>query len=334
MIRFEVDITASTDDPNCEIPTLDPLGDFAVKERMSVLQLKEKLVSSWNEIQGANGDLPPPPSAHHIRLRDGKVGAQSGPLRDERAVGKCLLGMSDGRKVIIQVLQNAETIGADDLILFIRLANYEEKLLSGALDIFVPRKVSIQNLCEQIMTKYPKCTQTAIPTDPNAPCPIGIAKAFSTGPPISLKGALKLKWTDDTDARPVDITTVTIDQPPLSIRDGATIVVRDAASFQRAREAARARKEAAGENGALDSTVSPLRGSLRPGSRGGRLRPSTNSRKNREKGVSIGSSASTPMLPPSAAVSTNDDPNAPMIPPISPGDWVSTFRFIIISFII
>ena len=284
MIRFEVDIT---DDPNAEIPTLAYLGDFPVKERCSVLQLKEKLVASWNEIQGDKDNMAVPPSAQHIRLRDGKVGAQSGPLRDERAVGKCLLGMADGRKVIIQVLPNAETIGPDDLILFIRLANYEGKSLSGALDMFVPRKVTIQNLCEQIITKFPKCTQSALPVDPNLPCPIGIAKAFSTGPPITLKGALKLKWTDDTDARPIDITEVTIDQPPLSIRDGATIVVRDAASFQRARDAARARKEAAGESAGLDSSESPMRGTLRPGSRGGRLRPSTNSRRNREKVATV-----------------------------------------------
>lgn len=280
MIRFEVDIT---DDPNADIPTLAYLGDFPVKERSSVLQLKERLIASWAEIQGDKDNMPVPPSAQHIRLRDGKVGAQSGPLRDERAVGKCLLGMADGRKVVIQVLPNAEIIGAEDLIVFIRLANYETKTLSGGLDMFIPRKVTIQALCDQIMAKFPKCTQSAIPVDASAPCPIGIAKAFSTGPPITLKGALKLKWTDDTEARPVDITEVTIDQPPLSIRDGATIVVRDASSFQRAREAAKARKEAAGEGATLDSSESPMRGTLRPGSRGGRLRPSTNSRKNREK---------------------------------------------------
>lgn len=312
MLRFEVDIT---DDPNAEIPTLAYLGDFSVKQGSSVLQLKERLVASWNEIQGDKDNMPVPPSAQHIRLKDGKVGAQSGPLRDERAVGKCLLGMADGRKVIIQVLPNAETIGPEDLILFIRLANYEDKTFSCAFDIFIPRKVTIQQLCEQIISKFPKCTQASLPLNLDAPCPIGIAKAFSTGPPISLKSALKLKWTDDTEARPIDITTVTIDQAPLSIRDGATIVVRDAASFQRAREAAKARKEA-GESSALENNESPMRGTLRPGSRGGRLRPSTNSRRNREKGVSIASSSSTPLLPPSGAIS---DPDAPVIPPISPG---------------
>jgi hypothetical protein len=310
MVRLEVDVTASSEDPSSDIPYVDLLGDFAAKERGTVLQLKERIVAAWADIQGANGSLPAPPSAQHIRLRDGKVGAQSGPLRDERILGKCLLGLADGRKVIIQVLGNAETIPAEDLLLTVRLANYEDKSLSGALDMFIPRKVTIQVLCEQIMIKYPKCTQSALPADESAACPIGIAKAFSTGPPITLKSALKLKWTDDTEARPVDISSVTIDLAPLSIRDGATVIVRDAASFQRAREAAKARKEAKGEEAAT-ATESPLRGTLRPGSRGGRLRPSTNSRK-REKGVSIGTSASQPMLPPSSGP-------APEIPLASPG---------------
>ena len=318
MVRFEVDVTA-IDNPNSDIPTHAYLGEFPVKERSSVLQLKERLTESWSKMEGAS-DLPIPDSPHHLRLRDGKVGAQSGPLRDERAVGKCLLGMADGRKVVIQVLPNAEIIGKEDLFVLVRLANYEEKSLSAPLEMFIPRKVPIQNLCNQLMAKYPNCVQGAIPTDENALCPIGIAKAFSTGPPLSLKGSLKLKWTDDTESRPVDISTVTIDQAPLNMRDGATIVVRDSASFQRARDAAKARKEAAGETGA-STTESPLRGTLRPGTRGSRLRPSTNSRRQREKekGVTICTSSSQPMLPPSSGNNNNDDPNAPQIPAASPG---------------
>ena len=198
-----------------------------------------------------------------------------------------------------------------------RLTSYEKKTLSRPLDLIVPKKSTIFQLCDKIRQQYPTCIESP---EVSSPCPIGIAKAFSTGPALSLKSALKLKWTDDTDAKPVDVEIVTIDQPPLSIRDGATVVVRDQAGYLRAKEIARLKKETATENGdgSAVGDESPMRGTLRPGTRGSRLRPSTQSRK-REQGVKIMSaSSSQPMLPPTGK--TNYDvPSAPEIPAASPG---------------
>ena len=44
-----------------------------MKERSSVLQTKEKLFSSWNELIVGKTGVPRPLSAQHIRIRDGKV---------------------------------------------------------------------------------------------------------------------------------------------------------------------------------------------------------------------------------------------------------------------
>jgi hypothetical protein len=49
-----------------------------------------------------------PKSAAHIRLHDGKAGKISGPLRDDRIVGRCLLGLADGRRLMAQVLDAPE----------------------------------------------------------------------------------------------------------------------------------------------------------------------------------------------------------------------------------
>lgn len=204
-----------------------------------------------------------------------------------------------------------EVIGPDDLLLFVRLASYEKKTLSRRLDLFIPKKSSVNELSQAIKSRFPDCMET--PCEDVAGYPIGIAKAFSTGPPLSLKNALKLKWTDDVDqVDSAEVLAQTIDKPPLSIRDGAVLVVRDTAGFLRAKEAARLRKEAAatsGESGEPGvASESPLRGTLRPGTRGSRLRPSSSAR--REKPMRIPgqqNSASSPMLPPSGGENSAPD---------------------------
>lgn len=166
------------------------------------------------------------------------------------------------------------------------------------------------------------------PSDDVGAYPIGIAKAFSTGPPLSLKNALKLKWTDDAEqVNTAETMLQTIDKPPLSIRDGAVLVVRDTAGFLRAKEAARLRKEAAAANGEGGeggvATESPLRGTLRPGTRGSRLRPSSSAK--REKPMRIPgqqNSASSPMLPPSGEGSATPDDLGPMRSSRSEGEVV------------
>jgi hypothetical protein len=79
-------------------------GNFVVKERMTVGSLKEQLLANWSAVVGTHGDVVgTPKSAGHLRIRDGQTGVQSGPLRDNRIVGRCLVGLADGRKIILQV---------------------------------------------------------------------------------------------------------------------------------------------------------------------------------------------------------------------------------------
>lgn len=80
-----------------------------VHEALTVMQLKELLLSSWDSMLPSEEglSLPPTPlSANHIRLRDAKVPGSSGLgtfMRSERVLYRCLLGISDGRKIVVQV---------------------------------------------------------------------------------------------------------------------------------------------------------------------------------------------------------------------------------------
>lgn len=129
------------------------MGSLAISEKYTVVQLKHCLFEKWAELSVAvapsllqddeENILPivTPQSANHIRLRDFKGGKQSGPLRDDRyklifypricckyfvlsILGRCLLGLADGRKLIVQVLQKEEQIAADDILISLRLATY------------------------------------------------------------------------------------------------------------------------------------------------------------------------------------------------------------------
>jgi hypothetical protein len=81
------------------------VGEFVVKEKMSVLHLKEQLLAKWDSlVASAAAPLPARPATlHHRRVRDGKTGQPSGPLRDDRVLGRCLLGLADDRKIVLQV---------------------------------------------------------------------------------------------------------------------------------------------------------------------------------------------------------------------------------------
>jgi hypothetical protein len=79
-------------------------GELVVKEKMTVQQLKELIFSQWDVVVGAHKSaVASPKSPQHIRVRDGQSGGQSGPLRDARILGRSLVGLADGRKLIIQV---------------------------------------------------------------------------------------------------------------------------------------------------------------------------------------------------------------------------------------
>jgi hypothetical protein len=252
------------------------LGDLAISEKSTVLQLKQKLFHHWKKDFNSNIELSKnkfsilsslptsitPKTANHLRIRDFKGGKISGPLRDDRLIGRCLLGLSDGRKIIVQVLDNEEHIGADDLILSVRLLSYEKKTMSLPFDLPITRSGNISDLLNKLLVIYPFLKEDVVNVAdsdnynisnaennifstllPDSKY-ISIAKGFSTGPSITLKSALKLKWNDATVLK--DGLLNSLDRPPLNLRDGSIILVRGNADFARAQATIKARKLAAG----------------------------------------------------------------------------------------
>ena len=83
-MRFELDnetavdmsVTAESDQP---VGELINLGEFAIREKMTVLQLKEFLLSNWDSIAAkaktaSSSSFPAAPASRDcLRLRDGKV---------------------------------------------------------------------------------------------------------------------------------------------------------------------------------------------------------------------------------------------------------------------
>lgn len=254
---------------------LQVLGDVVVAEQWTVLQLKKLIHSRWS-----TWSIPPstvPASPHHIRLRDLKSShssiasssstsssissllQQSAVLRDDRVLARCMLGLSDGRRLAVQVLNAPEILRADDLLLRVRVASYDHKILHIADDVCVPRTCSLDELQRRILQHFPDLMEVGDETENGAELPqlLDIAKAFSTGPPLTLKTALKLKWNDglvwpssqstDTSATESSLTTttaqMTIDRPPWSLRDGSLLVVRSRRDWARAQARVQAKKQ-------------------------------------------------------------------------------------------
>ena len=81
---------------------------------------------------------------------------------------------------------------------------------------------------------------------------IALARGYSSGPALTLKNSLKLKWNDPTVLK--DALTATLDRPPLNLRDGSIIVVRGVADFARAEVIMRQKKQQA----ALEAEARPV----------------------------------------------------------------------------
>ena len=113
------------------------LGELVVNEKWTVRQLKEHLVKQWGTFDTAvvaaaaaaaawPGGVPA--SAAHLRLRDGKAAgsALGSLLRDDRVLCRCLLGLTDGRKIAVFPLSEPEQIGPQDWILSVCVATYSD----------------------------------------------------------------------------------------------------------------------------------------------------------------------------------------------------------------
>eukprot|EP01035_Chromulina_nebulosa_P018592 gene18592-24319_t len=181
------------------------LGDIAIPEKYTILQVKQHLFDHWDEIF-TNPSIIKPKSCLHISLRDNKLGSYvSTLLRNDRIVIRCLLGLVDGRKIIVELL------------------DYEEIIQSTDIDI------TTQQFNDLLIDKYLKwLNANTKPNDSsNSSIVLELAKVLTNSPPLTLKSAIKLKWQSIVSDNPSEL----IDQPPLSLRDSSIFTIRNSFEY-------------------------------------------------------------------------------------------------------
>jgi hypothetical protein len=320
------------------------LDDIAINEKSTILHVKKLLFTQWNDLiaklqkklldnpqlamlAGAITIPQAPASPNHIRLRDIKnTGKISGPLRDDRMICRCLLGIQDGRRIGIQVLSQEEIINSDDLLIIVKKLSYEKKLISEPYDICVPRTFTVKQLYEKITTLFsdmnvaptPDLMDVAtIPADA-PPQFIDIAKGYTTGPPLTLKSAMKLKWYEEIPAFLQEFGGQLVDRLPFNLRDGSVLILRSKADWLKIYAKLKAKKEAMDselENGVnivgVGAGVSAVR-AARAGSARNLLASSSSEPQLKIATGEESRSARPPMskkLPPTHSQSGNGSPN-------------------------
>lgn len=93
-----------------------------------------------------------------------------------------------------------EKIGPNDVILSVRVMLSEHQPLLPVIDLPMPKKSPLSMLAKVILDMFPQlrnAVETGADKDETTGTQLpllSIAKGFSTGPPLTVKSALKLKW--------------------------------------------------------------------------------------------------------------------------------------------
>jgi hypothetical protein len=168
------------------------LFEMVVSEKRTVLQLKFQIYDflvSENNNKVLN-KLPDSPN--HIRIRDLKGGKMSAPMRDDRLLCRCFLGLADGRKIFIEILDQKEIIHTDDLIISVRTISYLKKAILPPVEMPINRSTTLKSFLSILADQF-SVTQEDLDHFQSFQL-ISIAKGFLTGPPLTFASAQKLKW--------------------------------------------------------------------------------------------------------------------------------------------
>lgn len=140
--QFTINLELDTGKGSVFSNRLVSFGTIKATESWKVSEFKERIFDAWDQLSASfrsalTADtetfiLKDPVSARYLRVRD--VTGNYQVLRDDRILARVLLGLSDGKKVIIQVLGIPEVIGKADLVLYSRVLSFQKKNISNVLD--------------------------------------------------------------------------------------------------------------------------------------------------------------------------------------------------------
>jgi hypothetical protein len=252
--------------------TAQHLGPLYCEPTWKVSELKKQIWESWDQLYTSKLESEArPQSSQHIRLRDGKQAGSilsSTILRDQRQLGKCLLGLQDGRRVYLEVLDYPETISNSDLIVSVRVADYKQRNLHAPVPIFLEKDCPVEGLYQAVLKRFfpnleqpeesvPVDNSPGRPASPETTSPqkekekggvataadgppttfpaaklIQIAKAPLTGPPLSLGKCQSLKWNEEKTLISGDRL---VREQPMGLRDGSVVIARSTMDYEEAR---------------------------------------------------------------------------------------------------
>jgi len=292
-----------------------------VFETLTVLQLKELLLEKWSEMEldsSTSASSPPPSpssrtdaavaaplppgedsdagdrtkllpatplSPHFLRLRDKTPTGTI--LRNDRVLSRCLLGLSDGRKVCVQVLAREEIITKDFLVLRAVAVSYSKQAVSKAADVVISKHAKRTELSLLLLEHFPflgKLTsatsskppidgvdenlpsnngpasvpridpQDAYPDTSSAPPALEIAKCLTVSPPPSFTSTQKLSFISlsSDDGGNLDVAS-------LALRDGSLVMVRSKREMSSAENANAGDAQAPKSSSSSKSGVSIVR---------------------------------------------------------------------------
>ena len=133
------------------------IGSVAVDAGLTVKVLRDKV---YELIAFSGGDDPDlnqvigdkkPATAAHIRLQDKLTDMQV--LRDERKLRAAILGLNDGRVIVITLLSAPEEVTADQFILQVKINLVEQKKIVAAGSVVIGKDWSLQRLKEALFEK-------------------------------------------------------------------------------------------------------------------------------------------------------------------------------------
>lgn len=201
--------------------------NFPAPGEMSVRSFKEALIKAC-----LHWKFPDEVTWKRLRLRDGQAGKQYAVLRDQRTLRSALMGFADGRQVAVQLMEEEEELGPDDLLLLVRPWRVVEARLHAPTEMMVSKNQPLVEFQAKLTERYKGLLQDGKDEADKENQPenledkLEICVAHATGPPMTIKRCETLKWSESRLCGVSDVTLADLKE----LRDGVTLIVRSRAA--------------------------------------------------------------------------------------------------------
>lgn len=225
------------------------LDEIFFNENITIFNIKKYIFENWDTlIKNVKRRLLSlnkkfndfnPKSPNHIRLKDLKPGKLTSPLRNDRYLSRSLFGLVNGRRLVLDILNDEEVISNNNLFFYIYLVSYNKKRIikKNYLNIVIKKNYSLSDLFSAILKKFPFLVDEATFNSTNfntyqvpensdytlppseSDYPIDITKGFIAGPTLNFNNLNKLNWTNESNGL-------------LNLSDGSLLIIRNKTDYK------------------------------------------------------------------------------------------------------